>query len=117
MKKCRVGAIAFAIVLASVQAEAQAPSTHWSTVDKQASECACRLFAKEAFAKEGLKVMDDAGSVLLGGNHEAIVEVVCRPGGRQITVSAFSADSVIAERARNNVRAHIVRAVLMDTCP
>jgi hypothetical protein len=118
MKAYSMGVIVSVILFsASLQAWAQAPSIHWSTFDKQASECACRLFAKGAFAKEGLKLMEDAGPVLLAGNHEAVVEVVCRPGGRQITVSAFSSDSVIAERARNNVRAHIVRAVLMDTCP
>lgn len=116
-KTCTTGVIASTLMLISMQAMAQAPASHFSTFNKNASECACRLFAKAAFSKEGLKIFEDAGPVLIAGNGQVIVEVVCRPGGQQITVSAFSADSSIAERARNNVRAEIVNRVLFDTCP
>jgi hypothetical protein len=39
------------------------------------------------------------------------------PSGQQITLAAFSSNSAIAERIRNNVREHIVRSALFDTCP
>ena len=105
------------IVLTSMDAIAQAPNWHWSTFDKQASACACHLFARQALAHEQMAILQDAGSVVLGGNNQVIAEVVCMPNGRQVTVSTFSADFSAAERARNDIRGHILGAVLLDTCP
>jgi hypothetical protein len=39
------------------------------------------------------------------------------PGERQMFVSAFSSDSTTAAWVRNNVREHIVKSSLFDTCP
>jgi hypothetical protein len=58
--------------------------------------------------------MEDAGSVLIAGNDQVIVEVVCMPGGKQINVSAFAADSSVAETARNRIREWIVNSVIID---
>ena len=119
MKLQRTAWIVAAIVLASSQAHAQAPSWHLGTFNKQASLCACHLFARDAMRSEGLSVWEDTGSVLLGGNDHVIAEVVCIPrrGQVDVAVTAFSADSSLAERTRNNVRSSIVAAALFDTCP
>jgi len=100
-----------------IYAFAQAPAWHWSTFEKQASACACHLFAKTALGKENLNILEDSGPVLLGGNNQVIGEVVCMPDQRHITVSAFSADFTAAEIARNNIRTSIVNSNLLDTCP
>jgi hypothetical protein len=94
-----------------------APIAHWSTFDKNASACACHLFARDALQKEGLKILDDSGSVVLAGNNHVIAQVSCKPGERQMFVSAFSSDSTTAAWVRNNVREHIVKSSLFDTCP
>jgi hypothetical protein len=93
------------------------PAAHWSTFNKNATPCTCHLFAKDALVKEGLTITEDSGSRLIALNDQLIVEVACEPGGTQVFVSAFSSDSATAERARNNVRASIVKAKLFDTCP
>ena len=94
------------------------PNVHWSTFNKQASQCACHLFALDAMRSEGLnQVFEDTGTIILAGNNQVIAEIVCLPGNRQIRLSAFSSDSATAERVRNNVRAKIVNSVLFDTCP
>lgn len=94
------------------------PAMHWSTFNKQASQCACHLFARDALRKEGLnKVYEDTGSILLAGNERVVAEVVCLPGDRQIRLSAFSTDSKTAELTRNRVRETIVNSRLFDTCP
>jgi hypothetical protein len=104
-------------LLIPAHAFAQAPAAHWTTFNKQASACACHLFARDALRKENLEILEDAGSVLLAGNDQVTAEVVCMPGGGQAHVSAFSADSGIAERIRNNVRGTIIGSALFDTCP
>ena len=93
------------------------PAAHWSNFNKQASACACHLFARDALTKEGLTIVEDSGSVIIADNNQAIAEVACKPGETQVFVSAFSSDSATAERIRNNVRASIVNARLFDTCP
>lgn len=93
------------------------PAAHWSTFNKNASQCACHLFSVSALKAEGLKIMEDAGAIILAGNDKALAEVVCLPGNRQIRISAYSSDSATAERIRNNVREKIVKAALFDTCP
>jgi hypothetical protein len=106
------------IVVSSVEAVAQSrPNAQWSNFDKKASGCACHLFARDALQREGLTILEDAGSVLIADNAQVIAEVACKPGEQQIFVSAFSSDSAIAERVRNNVRASIVKSALFDTCP
>lgn len=107
------------VLLTSSNAFAQTrPTVHWSTFDKQASQCACHLFALDAMRSEGLnQVFEDTGTIILAGNNQVIVETVCLPGNRQIRLSAYSSDSATAERVRNNVRAKIVKSVLFDTCP
>ncbi len=94
-----------------------APVVHWSFFNKQASACACHLFARGALQREGLTILDDSGEVLLANNGQVTAVVACRPEVGQVFVSAFSSDSPTAERIRNNVRADIVRAALFDTCP
>lgn len=96
---------------------AQAPVVHFSTFAKQASGCACHLFARNAMQKEHINIAEDAGSVLLGNNAQVVVETICLPDGQHVRVSAFSQDSKAAELARNNIRASIVGARLFDTCP
>lgn len=93
------------------------PSSHWSNFDKQASACACHLFAVGALRDQGLQIWEDSYSVLIAGNDQVIAQVACKPGERQVFVSAFSSDSPTAERVRNAVRADIVNARLFDTCP
>ncbi len=107
------------VLFAPSNAFAQArPAVHWTTFNKQASQCACHLFALGAMRGEGLnQVFEDTGTVILAGNDRVIAETVCLPGNRQIRLSAFSSDSATAERVRNNVRAKIVGSVLLDTCP
>jgi hypothetical protein len=94
-----------------------APAAHWSNFNKQASACACHLFASGALKKEGLKILEDDGSALIAGNDQVFAQVFCKPGETQVFVSAFSSDSATAERIRNNVRATIVADRLLDTCP
>lgn len=94
------------------------PTVHWSTFKKQASRCACHLFALNAMRSEGLtQVFEDTGTIILAGNNQVITEVVCLPGNQQIRLSAFSSDSATAERVRNKVRERIVKSVLFDTYP
>lgn len=112
-----IGATIAGLCLASTPILAQTrPVAHWSNFDKTASPCACHIFAREALLKQGLTIQEDSGSVLIGLNDTVIVEIVCKPGGTQAFVSAFSSDSATAEAARNDVRARIVRARLFDTC-
>ena len=109
----------FLTSLACSSAIAQSrPTIHWSTFNKQASQCACHLFALDALRKEGLnEIFEDTGSIILAGNSGVVAEVVCLPGDRQIRLSAFSTDSTKAELTRNRVRETIVKSVLFDTCP
>jgi hypothetical protein len=94
------------------------PAIHWTTFDKQASQCAFHLFALNALRSEGLnQVFEDTGTVILAGNDKAVAEAVYLPGGRQIRLSVFSSDSATAAQLRNNVRTKIVRSFLFDTCP
>lgn len=93
------------------------PETHWSTFNKNASQCACHLFAVKALNDEGLKVWDDTGTVILAGSDKAVAEVVCLQGNRQIHVSAYSSDNSTAAWLRNNVREKIIKSVLFDSCP
>ena len=53
---------------------------------------------------------------VIGGKGDVIATGVCVPlsGNLWITVSAYSTDSGLAERTRNDVRADIVYAVLFD---
>jgi acetylornithine/succinyldiaminopimelate/putrescine aminotransferase len=110
------GAGALALCLVD-SAWAQAPTVHFTTFAKQASNCACHLFARSAMQKEHLNIAEDAGSVLLGNNNQVVVEAICLPDGQHVRVSAFSQNSKTAELARNNIRASIVGAHLFDTCP
>jgi hypothetical protein len=75
------------------------------------------LFSRAALQAENLNILQDSETVLLGKNDMVIVQVSCMPGGKSMIVSAFSTDSAVAERARNNVRAHIMKDALFDTCP
>lgn len=104
-------------LLASTFVFAGAPAAHWGVFDKVTSSCSCRLFSHDAFRAENLNLVQDSGSVLLASNDTVIAEVACHPGGKQITVSAFSTDSAVAEKARNNIRTHIINSRLFDTCP
>jgi len=106
----------FALQPLSVQAQTR-PATHWSTFAKQASLCACKLFARDAMRAEGLQVIDDGGPVVIAQSNAAIATAVCLPGEREIFLSASSSETTLAERIRNDVRARIVRAALFDTCP
>ncbi|SCZ86765.1 hypothetical protein [Nitrosomonas mobilis] len=105
--------------LASSNAISQSrPEMHWSTFNKQASQCACHLFARDALRKEGLnQIFEDTGSIILAGNNRVVAEVVCLPGDQKIRLSAFSSDSKTAELTRNRIRETIVKSVLFDTCP
>jgi hypothetical protein len=109
----------FFVLFTSSNAFAQTrPAVHWTTFDKQASQCACHLFASNAMRSEGLnQVFEDTGTIILAGNDQVIAETICLPGDRQIRLSAFSSDSATAEQVRNNVREKIVRSRLFDTCP
>lgn len=107
------------LLFASSNAFAQTrPAVHWTTFNKQASQCAFHLFALDALRSEGLnQVFEDTGTIILAGNGKAIAEAVYLPGGRQIRLSVFSSDSATAAQLRNNVRAKIVNSALFDTCP
>ncbi len=115
-KIIRISILALAM-FESTSVFAGAPAAHWGTFNKNTSACSCHLFARDALRAENLNILDDAGSVLLGGNDKVIAQVACHPGGQQITVSAFSTDSKAAEMARNNVRTRIYKSTLFDTCP
>jgi hypothetical protein len=94
------------------------PAVHWTTFNKQASQCACHLFALNAMRSEGLnQVFEDTGTIILAGNDQVIAEAICLPGNRQIRFSAFSSNSDTAARVRSKVREKIVKSVLFDTCP
>ena len=112
-----LAACAAALIPAIAPAQSR-PAVHWSTFDKQASRCACHLFAKDALRAEGLdQILEDTGTIILAANNQVVAEAVCLPGDHQVRLSAFSSDSAAAERVRNDVRARIVRSRLMDTCP
>ncbi|MDX2598410.1 hypothetical protein PV343_40170 [Streptomyces sp. WI03-4A] len=69
--------------------------------------------------RHGLEVWDladDGDYQVMGGTGDVIATVVCVPqsGNLWMTVSAYSPDSGLAERTRNDVRADIVNAVVFD---
>jgi acetylornithine/succinyldiaminopimelate/putrescine aminotransferase len=107
------------VLFATSNAIAQSrPAVHWSTFDKNASQCACHLFSLKAMRSEGLnQVFEDTGTIILAGNNQLIAETVCLPNNRQIRLSVYSSDSQAAAQARNNIREKIVKSVLFDTCP
>ncbi|MCC9711619.1 hypothetical protein E4N62_44270 [Streptomyces sp. MNU76] len=92
---------------------------HWGTFTKQASLKTGLRFAESAMRQQGFTIWDqsaDNNYQVIGGNSSVIATVVCVPqsGNLWMTVSAYSTDSGLAERIRNDVRAHIVNAVLFD---
>ena len=92
---------------------------HWGTFTKGASLSHGLTFAENAMRRRGFAVWDlgsDGDYQVIGGNSDVIATVVCVPqsGNLWITVSAYSTDSGLAERTRNDVRADIVYAVLFD---
>ncbi|MFI2432162.1 hypothetical protein [Streptomyces sp. NPDC018693] len=58
----------------------------------------------------------DGDYQVIGGKGDVIATVVCVPqrGNLWVTVSAYSNDSGLAERTRNDIRSHIVSAVRFD---
>ncbi|GGQ37531.1 hypothetical protein GCM10010233_64460 [Streptomyces pseudogriseolus] len=92
---------------------------HWGTFTKGASLSHGLTFAENAMRNRGFTVWDlgnDGDYQVIGGNSDVIATVVCVPqsGNLWITVSAYSTDSGLAERTRNDVRADIVNSVLFD---
>ncbi|MER6148290.1 hypothetical protein [Streptomyces hirsutus] len=92
---------------------------HWGTFTKPASLNVGLRFAEDAMRRHGLDVWDlanDGDYQVIGGTGDVIATVVCVPqsGNLWMTVSAYSTDSGLAERTRNDVRADIVNAVLFD---
>ncbi|WP_314225083.1 hypothetical protein [Streptomyces zaehneri] len=92
---------------------------HWGTFTKPASLGTGLSFAEQAMRKHGLELWDLSGDgdyQVMGGTGDVIATVVCVPqsGNLWITVSAYSTDSGLAERTRNDIRADIVSAVLFD---
>ncbi|MFI6578638.1 hypothetical protein ACIBFB_22870 [Nocardiopsis sp. NPDC050513] len=92
---------------------------HWGTFTKHATLGAGLSFAEDAMREHGLTVWDPSDNrdyQVIGGKRDVIATVVCvpQPGNLWITVSAYSNDSGLAERTRNNIRTHIVEAVRFD---
>lgn len=92
---------------------------HWGTFTKAASLRHGLTFAENAMRRRGFTLWDlgsDGDYQVIGGNSDVIATVVCVPqsGNLWITVSAYSTDSGLAERTRNDVRADIVNTVLFD---
>ncbi|WP_162600495.1 hypothetical protein [Streptomyces sp. CB01881] len=95
---------------------------HWGTFNKAASLGVGLSFAQDALQAQGFQVWDlasDGDYQVIGGTGDVIANVVCVPqqGNLWVTVSAYSPDSGLAERTRNDVRSHIVSAQLIDENP
>ncbi|MGW2784700.1 hypothetical protein ACWC3X_26110 [Streptomyces populi] len=95
---------------------------HWGTFTKEANLWDSLAFASDAMKKYGLQVWeppDDGDYQVIGGNSDVIATVVSvpQPGNLWMTVSAYSTDSGLAERTRNDVREYIVRTVRIDDNP
>jgi hypothetical protein len=116
--KVLVNCLISLMIITSTAVAQTRPAVHWTTFDKQASQCACHLFARSALKDEGLtEIFEDTKSIILAGNKSVIAEIVCLPNNRQIRLSAFSSDNDLAAKVRNNLRTNIVKARLFDTCP
>ncbi|MFD5922012.1 hypothetical protein ACFVYP_35850 [Kitasatospora sp. NPDC058201] len=92
---------------------------HWGTFTKNDNLGSCLGLAQTALERQGFQVWDLAGNgdyQVIGGNGNVIATVVCVPQGRNVwlTVSAYSTDSTLAERTRNDVRSYIVNSVRID---
>jgi hypothetical protein len=77
----------------------------------------CVSFARDALNHQHYRVLHQDRFTVLGGDDHVVVEVACAPqqgGGVWIVVTAFSADSVTAESARNAVRQYIVGVQRID---
>ncbi|MDF6016990.1 hypothetical protein [Streptomyces sp. JH34] len=95
---------------------------HWGTFTKGARLTDSLTFAAEAMQKSGLQIWDNASDgdyQVIGGNGDVIATVVSVPQSDNLwmTVSAYSTDSGLAERTRNDVREHIVRMHRIDDNP
>ncbi|MFD9594461.1 hypothetical protein OG618_32700 [Kitasatospora sp. NBC_01246] len=92
---------------------------HWGTFTKNDTLGDCLGVAQSALQRQGFQVWDLAGDgdyQVIGGNSAVIANIVCVPqsGNIWITVSAYSTDSALAERTRNDVRTYIVNSVRID---
>ncbi|MER6397325.1 MULTISPECIES: hypothetical protein [unclassified Kitasatospora] len=92
---------------------------HWGTFTKNDTLGDCLGVAQSALQRQGFQVWDLAGDgdyQVIGGNSAVIAHIVCVPqsGNIWITVSAYSTDSALAERTRNDVRTYIVNSVRID---
>ncbi|MFF1907269.1 hypothetical protein [Kitasatospora sp. NPDC058218] len=92
---------------------------HWGTFTKNDTLGDCLGLAQSALQRQGFQVWDLAGDgdyQVIGGNSNVIANIVCVPqsGNIWITVSAYSPDSTLAERTRNDVRTFIVDSIRID---
>ncbi|MDQ1051836.1 hypothetical protein [Streptomyces sp. V4I2] len=92
---------------------------HWGTFTKATSLGNGLTFAENAMRRHGFAVWDlgnDGDYQVIGGTSDVIATVVCVPqsGNVWMTVSAYSTDSGLAERTRNDIRADIVNRSLLD---
>jgi len=95
---------------------------HWGTFTKEARLTDSLTFAVQAMQNSGLQIWDNASDgdyQVIGGNGDVIATVVSVPqsGNLWMTVSAYSTDSGLAERTRNDVREYIVRTQRIDDNP
>ncbi|AUY48063.1 MULTISPECIES: hypothetical protein [Streptomycetaceae] len=92
---------------------------HWGTFTKNDTLGDCLGLAQAAVESQGFQVWDLAGDgdyQVIGGNNDVITTIVCVPqaGNTWLTVSAYSTDSTLAERTRNDVRSYIVNSIRID---
>ncbi|MFF2041363.1 hypothetical protein ACFVVX_13105 [Kitasatospora sp. NPDC058170] len=92
---------------------------HWGTFTKNDTLGYCLGLAQSALRERGFQVWDLAGDgdyQVIGGNNDVIANIVCVPqgGNTWMTVSAYSTDSTLAERTRNEVRTYIVNSIRID---
>ncbi|MFE7112142.1 hypothetical protein ACFU98_33045 [Streptomyces sp. NPDC057575] len=95
---------------------------HWGTFTKGAYLGDALIYASNAMTQKGFAIWDPPGDgdyEVIGGNGDVIATVVCVPQSEDlwISVSAYSTDSGLAERTRNDVREYIVRQQRIDDNP
>ncbi|MFF8770500.1 hypothetical protein [Kitasatospora sp. NPDC015120] len=92
---------------------------HWGTFTKDDTLSDCLGLARSALLRQGFQIWDGAADgdyQVIGGTADVIATVVCVPqsGNTWLSVSAYSTDSALAERTRNEVRSFIVESVRID---
>ncbi|MFI6447157.1 hypothetical protein [Kitasatospora sp. NPDC050543] len=93
---------------------------HWGVFTKNDTLVDCLGLAQTALEERGFRIWDPAnggGYQVIGGIDAVIATIVCVPQSPQqtwLTVSAYSDDSALAERTRNEVRTFIVDSIRID---